>query len=591
MTLEIFLVLALLGAAITLFALEWFSMDVVTLLLLSVLVMAGVLSPPEAFSGFANEIIIVLGSIFILSGALIKTGVMDWLGEAIHQVAAGSRAKVLLCIMVITAFVSAFMNNTTVTAVFIPVVFALCRKSGISPAQVLIPLAFASMLGGTCTLIGTSTNLAVSGFLQNSRLQPFSLFEFLPVGAAVAALGIAYMTLWGYRLLPRIKEASYSEDYEIKEYLSEIVVTAGSRLAGQTIQNTVLAQMDLTVLEIIRGEARLYPERDTLIQEGDILIVKGTRESLLQVKEVSGIEIKADVQLGDQDLITDTLTIAEAIVMPHSTLIDRTLKEADFRRRFGMTALAVYRRGHALATKLGSLRLRVGDVLLLQGRPRQFESIVGNPELMVLQATEHLPFRKRRGIYVVVALALAILAVGLGLLPLSVAFLLAALATVLLKCVTMEEAYGFVDWRMIVLIGGMTAFGLAMEKTGAARFVAGLIVDWTLPLGIHFVLAGFFLITVLLTQPLSNAAAALVVLPIALNTAAQLGINPRTLAVLVTLSASMSFITPFEPSCLLVYGPGKYRFRDFVISGLPLTLLVFVLLMILVPLVWPLQSF
>lgn len=588
MTFEIFLVLALLALAIGLFALEWLSVDVSALILVSILVLTGILGPEEAFSGFASEIIVILVSIFVLSGAMIQTGLMDWVGFKIGEVSGGSPAGILALVMIVAASISAFMNNTTTTGLLMPAIFTLCRRNKISPSKILIPLAFASMLGGTCTLIGTSTNVAASGFMRRTGLEPFTLFEFAPIGITIVVAGILYMTLVGHRLLPQIKVATYSEDYEIKKYLTEIVIPPGSALGGQSLQKTQLAKMDLIVLEIIRGEQQLYPEPYALLREEDILIVQGTKESLLQVKEIPGIEIKADVQLGDQDLITDTIKIVEAIVMPQSNLIGRTLKELNFRRRFGVTCLAIYRKGHALASKLASLRLRVGDVLLLQGRREQFESIWGNPDLLVLEELDHVPFRKKKGFYTVLVLLLALLLGGLNLLPLSIAFLLAALAAVLLKCITMEEAYTYIDWRLVILIGGMTAFGVAMDKTGAAQYLANAIVYWTLPLGMYFIIAGFLVLTVVLTQPMSNAAAALVVLPVALSTAAELQVNPRTFAVLITLAASLSFITPLEPSCIIVYGPGKYRFRDFMISGFPLTLIVFVLLMLLVPVFWPL---
>ena len=287
--------------------------------------------------------------------------------------------------------------------------------------------------------------------------------------------------------------------------------------------------------------------------------------------------------------MSETLKIAEAIVMPHSIVLGRTLQELHFRQRFGITVMAIYRRGHALATQLSTLPLQVGDVLLLQGSTEQFAALGGNPDIWILEETEHMPFRRRRGTYAVLLLLLALLMAGLQLVPLSIAFLLAAISTILLKCITVEEAYDFIDWRLIILIGGMTSFGLAMEKTHAAHYLASLIVDWTRPLGIYGLLAGFVLLTIGLTQPMSNAAAALIVLPVALHTAEQLALNPRTFAVLITLAASLSFITPFEPSCLLVYGPGKYRFRDFFISGVPLSLLTVLILVLLVPWLWPLQ--
>jgi di/tricarboxylate transporter len=588
MSLDILLVLSLLGSATLLFILEWLSVDLVTLLLLTALVLLRILTPEEAFAGFANDIIIILGSVFVVSGVLAKTGLMDWLGAVVHRLGSGSRTKILLCIMGLAAATSAFISNTTVTAIFLPVVLGLCNRSKISPSQILIPLAYASMLGGTCTLIGTSTNIAVNGYLQKIGVQPFSLFEFSMIGVLFVIVGITYITLCGSRLLPHTPSTSYTEKYAIRAFLSEMVIPQGSHLAGAPLRDTPLAALGCTVLQLVRAGQTVYPQPYTQLREQDVLIVKGSRESLLQVKDTAGIEMKADVKLGDNDLISDTLKIAEAIVMPHSIVIGRTLRELNFRQRFGITVMAIYRRGHPLATKLSTLPLQVGDVLLLQGSTEQFAALGRNPDIWILEETEHVPFRKRRGTYAALLLLLAVLLAGLELVPLSIAFLLAAISTILLKCITVEEAYDFIDWRLIILIGGMTSFGLAMEKTQAAHYLAGLIIDWARPLGIHGLLAGFVLLTIFLTQPMSNAAAALIILPVALHTAEQLAVNPRTFAVLITLAASLSFITPFEPSCLLVYGPGKYRFRDFVISGLPLSLLAVLILVLLVPWLWPL---
>lgn len=588
MTYQIALVLGLLVAALVLFSFEKLSVDLATLSILAVLVLSGVLTVDEAFAGFANQIIVILAAIFVLSGALMRTGVMDFLGSRLHQWAGGSRNKILLSVMLATAGTSAFMNNTTTTAVFMPAVLGVCRRSRISPSQVLIPLAFASILGGTCTLIGTSTNVAASGYLQKNGLAPFGMFEFTVVGAAAVLAGLLYMMLLGQRLLPRILEESFTERYEIRQYLSEVVITPGSPLSGVPLRATPLAGMDLTVLEIVRGARTFYAGPNGRLDEGDLLIVKATRESLLRVKEIQGVELRTDLELGDSDLITDAVKIVEAIVMPRSELVGRTLKELGFRGRFGVTVLAIYRRGQTLATKLADLALQTGDVLLLQGPSQQFTAIAGNPDLWVLEEVEHIPFRRRKGLIVVGSFALALVLGTLELVPLALAVLLAAVIVVAARCITVEEAYDFIEWPLVILIAGMTAFGLAMDKTGAASYLARLIVDWFEPFGVRSILAGFAVLTVLLTQPMSNAAAALVVLPVALGTAAELGVNPRAFAVMITLAASLSFITPFEPSCILVYGPGRYRFRDFLVTGLPLTALMLLLLLVTVPLLWPL---
>lgn len=584
MTLSILLVLGLLVAVVLAFSFEWLSVDLATLLLLVTLVLTRILTVEEAFSGFANEIIVILASIFVLSGALLRSGILDLLGETIYRFAGGSRARILLGVMPLTNFVSAFMNNTTTTAVLMPAVLGLCKRSRVSPGKVLIPLAYASMLGGTCTLIGTSTNVAASAYVRSAGLAPFTMFEFLPVGLALGIAGVLYMLALGQRLLPETA-ASEPDAGEIREYLSEVVVTPGSPLAGQALRDTRLSAMGLQVRTLLRGDRRIEPHADTRLAEGDLLLVQVGREGLLEVKDTAGIDILPDLHEGD--LAAAEVRIVEALLMPQSAFVGRSIQELDIRRRFGVTVIAINRRGHTLATRLGSLPLRTGDVLLLQGSPESFSTLADNADLYVLQEVEHLPARRRKGLAVVAVFLLAVAVSSFHWVPLPIAFLLAALGVVATRLVTMEEAYDLIDWRLLILIAGMTSFGLAMQKSGTAAYLAGLIVHWVAPLGTRAVLIAFAVLTMLLTQPMSNAAAALVVLPVAIATARHLGVDPRSMAILVTLSASLSFITPLEPSCLIVYGPGKYRFRDYVLCGLPLTVVALATLVVMVPWLWP----
>ena len=316
-------------------------------------------------------------------------------------------------------------------------------------------------------------------------------------------------------------------------------------------------------------------------------MVHAGTESLLKAKESADWNIEAD-PLGEQQIqgLSEEIKLMEGVVTPQSVLVGKTVRQAKFRQRFGASVLAIFRSGRLIPTAIRDLTIKTGDVLLLQGADEHFESMT--PNLWLLGEVDHLPFARRKGFLVLAGLIVAITIGSLGWLPLSICLMLAALGAVALKSVTMQEAYQLIEWRLLILIGGMTSFGLAMQRTEAAEYLAGLIVDWTLPLGLYFVLGTFAVLTMVLTQPMSNAAAALVVLPIALSTATALGVNPRTFAVMVTLAASLSFLTPLEPSCLLVYGPGRYRFVDFVKSGSVLTLLSFGLLMLLVPMLWPL---
>jgi di/tricarboxylate transporter len=587
---QIMIVLGLLIAGTILFSFEKFSVDIVTLSLLVMLVLCGILSPEEAFAGFSSDIIVILGAIFIISGALQQSGFIDAFGRHLFRFSGKSPNRFLLLMMGAVGGLSAFMNNTTVTALFLSPVLGVARKLKISPSKFLMPLAYASILGGTCTLIGTSTNIAVNGYMKNIGLKPVGLFEITGIGAMILGVGVVFMMTIGKRLLPDYPDESFVEDYNIREYLSEIIVVHDSHLIGQKIYESDLAKLEFQILGIIRGEQRFIPNNQTVIRAEDILIVKGKVEELMKVKNTAGIEIKPDLKLGDRALQTDNVKIVEVLINPRSRLIGRTLKEISFRQHYDLTVLALYRHGKSRLEKIGNIRLHLGDLLLVQGHREQINFLRRDSNFTILEEVAPTLYRKNKGLLVALFFAAAILIGGMGWMPMSISFLAAAVLTLAFGCIRPEEAYEFIDWRLLILIGGMTAFGVAMEKTGAAEFLAKWIVTILHPLGPRGIMAGFFVLTILLTQPMSNAAAALVVLPVALSSAGALHVNPRTFAIAIMLAASVSLITPLEPSCILVYGPGKYRFIDFVKTGAWLTLLLIVLIFFAVPYFWPLQQ-
>ena len=577
------LLLVLLAAALALFVTEFLPVDVVTLLMLAALVVSGILTPIQAFSGFASEIIIILCSVFIISGAVAKTGVMGRMADRLRRLPLKSQPGVIGAVMSFTASISAFFSNTSATAILMPAAMAYTRDIRPGPARLLMPLAYASILGGSCTLIGTSTNMAASGLVQRMGMEGFGLFEFAAVGVIVALSGITWMSLLGYRMLPKRAEASLAEEYKVQTYLSELIVPDSSPLVGQGLQEVGLDQREIEVLAVIREGRRLPPHPMRKLQPGDLLIVMTTRKGLMSVKEKGDLEIEAE-----QEEVSRHLLLAEAVITPQSRIAGRSLKQLSFRTRFGVSVLAIYRHGRPYPVRISNMVLHPGDVLLLQGDKEQLTQLEGNPDLWGLTSTAAAGAGPRNGLYLLGLLLVALVVGATELLPLSIALLLAAVGAVLLRCITMEEAYSFIEWRLIVLIGGMTAFGLAMETTGTAAFLARNLIAWAAPLGITAVLSTLVVITLVLTQPMSNAAAALVILPLAVATGHQLGLDPRSLSILVTLAASLSFLTPLEPACLLVYGPGKYRFRDFVRVGFPLTVISAALLVWLVPVFWPL---
>ncbi len=590
MTLAIATVLVLLLVALVLFGTERIPIDIVAIMLVVCLVVTRTLAPADAFAGFGNDVIITIAGLFIMTGGLVKTGVVDTVGRRLHRIAGGNEFKLTVLIMFVAAACASVMKNTTTTAMFIPVVLGIAERARVQPSKLLMPLAFGAILGGTCTLIGTSTNLAVGGSLPQFGLQPFTMFELTPVGAAIVVVGMLYMVLLGLRLLPaRGGAESLVEQYHIREYMSEVVVLEGSPLVGQTLADADLSQaMDLTVVGIIRGkQGRIAPRAAERIQAADLLLVQGRMEDILRVKSEAGIEIKADFKLSD---LEGDLELFEVMMLRGSDLVGRTLKGTRFRERYGLTVLAINRHGVALLSKISTVALRFGDVLLVQGRRAQVEPLAAEGNLLLLEEVSERGGRagKRRW---------ALAAFGLFLvgsifhpfdIPLSVAVLLAVLLLLATGAVRAQEMYELIDWRLIVLIAGMIGFGTAMTKTGADQYLADLIKNQLGGYGPYAVLGGFILLTIALTQPMSNQAAALVVLPVAIKTALALGLNPRAFAVAITYAASCSFLTPLEPACVLIYTPGRYRFFDFVKVGGILTVAVFIVIMLFVPIFWPL---
>jgi len=612
MTQPIATVLVLLLVAVVLFALEKIPVDVVTIMLVVGLVLTGTLNVPEAFAGFGNDIVITIGGLFILTGGLVKTGVVDAVGRRLHRITGGDEFRLTALVMCVAAAMSSFFNNTTVAAMMVPVVIGIAHRAKIKPSKLLMPVAFGSILGGTCTLIGTSTNLAVSGALgklgQNQELAarhaldpavlaPFTMFELTPVGIAIVAVGLLYMLIAGLRLLPARGEAgSLMDQYQMREYISEVIVLPDSPLVGKTLAEGNLSEMlDLTVIGIIRGkQGRLPPRGEEMLFAGDLLLVQGRREDILRVKKEAGIEIKPDFELSRKDLEPGDVELYEVLVLRGSEFNGRSLRSLDFRDRYDLTVFAINRHGMALLTKLSSVILRFGDVLLVQGRKEAAERLANEGQVMLLEEGLARHGREDKRWWAVGSFALFLsLSMSRYYLPFEVPLVIAVLLGVLMllasRALLVQEMYEQVDFRLLVLIAGMISFGTAMERTRADQYLADLIVQNFQAYGGLAVMAGFFLLTVALTQPMSNQAAALVVLPIAIKTALALGLNPRSFAVAVTYAASCSFLTPLEPACVLVYTPGRYRFLDFVKVGSPLTAAVFAIVMLLVPIFWPLK--
>lgn len=592
MTPEILLLLGLVLVALVLFSTEWVQPDVVALGLVLALILTQVLTPKEAFAGFGSDTVLMILGLLIMTAALLNTGVVEIVGKAILK-RVGDNVKVLLAvILVLVAVLSAFISNTAAAAFFIPVVMGIAAKAKVSPSKLLLPVAFASILTSSVTLISTSTNLVVNGLMTNAGLKPMGMFEMAPVGIPIAVVGLLYMYFVARHWIPeRAGKSDLMEEFGVRPYLTEVLIQPESPLVGKPLGKANLGRdMDLNVIRIIREPDETHlPSSGFILNAGDVLLVEGVRANVLKVKDTTGLEIRADVTHSDPSLKSKDMALVEALIVPGSPLIGRTLRTVGFRERFGLQVLGLNRHGRNVLQKLARIPLRVGDVLLLQGRKRNIAAFDEERTFSVLNAVnERRPDRPRAWRTVLIFVGSLALATW-NIVPLAVAVLLGAFLIFVTRCIPPSEAYREVEWRAVILIACMLALGSAMEKTGTAQYLAGHVASWTAQAPPVFLLGGFFLLTVGLTQPMSNQAAAAVILPIAVQTATQLGLNPRAFVMAIAVAASCSYLTPLEPACLMVYGPGRYKFTDFLRIGAPLVVVILGMTLYFIPKYWPLQ--
>jgi len=592
---QIILLLCLLAVALGLFSWERIPAEVIALGLLLALAFTGLLPANQAFAGFGSDTVIMILGLLILTAALERTGVVALAGRAVLHRAGDNPDRLLWIVMLASAGVGAFISNTASTAFFLPMVFGIAQKSGVSASKLLMPLAFSSIVTSSVTLVSTSTNMVVSGMMTAHDMPPMGMFELAPVGIPIAVVGLVYMFL-ARRFIPvRDAPAGLTEEFGVRPYLSEIIIQPGSALAGQTLGEANVGQeLGLIVLRIVREKDQsIVPRADTMLQAGDVLLVEGSQEDLVKIKDTAGVEILADAKFSDSDLATKDTALVEAVLLPGSPLIGRTLQRQHFRERYGLQVLGINHRGaNVIPQLIQAPLLQLGDVLLLQGRRANIVRADQSNVFRVLGPMEPMEeARPRRGrAPLAVAIFVGVLALAtFRVMTLPLAVMLGAVLVFVTRCITPEEAYERVEWKAIILIGSMLSLGVAMEHTGAANYLAAQLISLTGATHPLWLLTVFFALTVFLTQPMSNQAAAIVVLPIAMQTALQLGLNPRTFAMMVAVAASCSYLTPLEPSCLMVYGPGRYRFADFLKIGSLLTLLIYAVAIVLVPLVWRLQ--
>jgi di/tricarboxylate transporter len=604
LTLDIVLVLAILTVAVILFVTEKLRTDVVALLVLLALGLTGLLTPEETLSGFSHPAAIAVIAVFIVGEGLFETGAAQLIGRYVTRVAGRSEVRLTVAIMLAVAGTSAVMDNVGATAVLVPVTVAVARQNNIHPSKLLIPLSFGALQGGLLSLIGRPSNIIVSDILRRTVGTPFGMFDFTPLGLVLLLVGVGYMILIGRKMLPTrtvedklqamiAAQIKAMEQYHLDKSLFEVRVLPESPLANLTIQECRLGStLSLNVVGIVRnGDTVLSPGPKEPLRVGDLLLVQGRPEEIVRLRWTRGVEVEQETthwQL--EDLLTPDLRLVEAVLTVNSSYIGHTLREVDFRRKHSLTVLAIWRDGRPYRTGLGNIRLKFGDTLLLQGTRSNIHLLSRQPDLLVL-SDEHETggVHAQRAPVAALILLLMIGLVGFDVVPVAIGSLLAAVLMILAGCLTIEDAYLAIDWRVFFLMAGMLPLGLALEKTGSATYLAQRVITlvggWG-PLGL---LAGIFFFNFIASQMMSSVAATALIAPIAVSTAQAGGTDPRAFLMAVAVSGSMAFLTPIgHQANMLVMGPGGYRFADYARVGLLLAVLLFVISIVLLPVFFPL---
>lgn len=593
----------ILFAALVLFVTDRLPADLVALLVVVALGLTGVLTPQEAFSGFSRSAVITIIAIYVLSDALHRTSVTDQVGNILLKFGGKSEFSLVVIVMIAGAFLSLFMNNIAAAAVLLPAVSGAAKRKGVNTSRILMPLGFATILGGTATLFTTS-NIVLNSLLHDSDLEGFSVADFLPVGIPIIVFGILYIALFGRKQLPGDSpiERTMAPDAAAKDDLIEAYnlgskffrarVPEDSFLAGKTLRECTLREdFDVNVVTIERDEQRiLHPSSETVLEEGDVLVLEGDEKDFRRRDVEPFMEFLPESKWRESDLEERDIEVVEAMLAPRSRLIGKTLREAHFREKYGLSALAIWRGDQEIFTDLADIPLQFGDALLLQGPRSRLAVVKDDVDLILLVSDEEteirVPSKGRAALMIfVVTLILAVMFPDLT----GAIMLGGALAMMLTKIITTEQAYSSIGWKSVFLVAGMLPMGVALTKTNAAGLAAVKILDIFGGHGALPLLAGLFIVTVLLSQMINGAVAAAIIGPIAIQIAQQAGVNPRAMVMCVAMATSMAFITPLgHPVNILVMGPGGYGFWDYMKMGLPLTILLFFVVMIFLPLFWSL---
>lgn len=591
MSFDIIFVFGLAVVAMVLFAFDRLRLDQVALAIPVALLLSGVLTPAEAVSGLSSTATVTVAAMLVLGLGLRKTGMVTAIGTWARTAPLGGKKRRLFVLCVIVAVLSPFLNNTAVVMVFIPVFVSLADQADEPASLYLMPLSFVAILGGTVTLIGTSTNLVVHGEAVARGYDELTMFSIAPLGLISLAVGLVYLFTVGRSRLPRrTQPPDLSSKYDVRRFMTELSVTPDSPATGRTLAELGWGERySVTVLGIERGDEDITaPHGEREIRPGDILYVQGSADRLLLLAQQQKLSTPTERTRRELNLSSDGGRLVEIIVSPGSVLLGRTMKDQSFAQRYDATVLAIQQHGVTVTERLADVEFRVGDLLLVHGTPAALERLADEPGFIPMAEVRTPSLDRPRAAVAALIMMTVVASAGFGILDIMTAALTGVALMVFTRCVRLEEIYAELDWLVVFVLAGLIPMGKALEITGAASLLASYVVDATAGFGPTGLIAAFYILTAIFTAVISNAATAVMLTPVAILAAIDAGVNPSALLVAVMFGASASFITPFGyQTNVMIYAPGGYRFSDFIKVGGPLNLLMLIVATVFIPIFWP----
>jgi len=589
---DVWIVFGIISLAIILFFTEKFTIDTVAIGVMVLFMLFGILDLEEGLAGFSNSATITVASMFVISKAIFRTGILNQFSNYLSNQAEKSETKIMLSLMISAGLLSAIINDTAVVALLMPTVIHICQKNNISPSRLLMPLSFGALMGGICTLLGTSTNILVSGIAQKAGLPAFGVFEMSAMGLIFLAVGTIYMLTIGKWLLPdRESKSGLSDTMDLGNYVVEISITKEYEKLQESISSQkIFKSGNIKALQIVRengNKIKVYP--NTPVLSGDVIRIITNQDNLKKIKELKGVEIKAELDWKEESVTDEEEKLYEALITPHSSLINQSIKSINFKQLYEQVfVIGIRHRAGLFETLLSKTSLKPGDILLLRSTEESIQSVNQSEDLLLISARKTKNLNKTQVVLTLSTLALVVGLAAFNVFPITLTAVAGAIVMITLKSISPDEAYKAIDWKVIFMLAGVLSMGSALQKTGGAELIGQEVVNLFGSYGPQLVLSAIFGLTFLLTNVMSNNAAAALLAPIAISIAVGLEVDTRPFLMAVTFAASLSFMTPMGyQTNTMIYTPGNYRFSDYLKVGTPLNILFWILASIVIPIFFP----